>query len=155
LKTTRSWERLPPWFSYWNGCSTGGRQGWEEAQRFPEDYDGVLAGAPAFNWDRFTMWIWGSTVICTRQKATGTGGPGGKPGNAGGGENVFAGIEVALIDVTSGKPRLDKLPHVRAAAGAAAMPTPASAMAAENAVLGDDLMVFLPPWPELTIGQFL
>jgi hypothetical protein len=91
------------------------------------------------------MWIWGSTVICTRQKATGTGGPGGKPGNAGGGENVFAGIEVALIDVTSGKPRLDKLPHVRAAAGAAAMPTPASAMAAEHAVLGADLMVFLPP----------
>jgi hypothetical protein len=57
-----------------------------------------------------------ATVICTRQKATGTGGPSGKPGNAGGGENVFAGIEVALIDVTSCKPRLDKLSHVRAAA---------------------------------------
>jgi hypothetical protein len=90
-----------------------------------------------------SMWIWGSTVICTRQKAIGTGG---QPGNAGGGENVFAGIEVALIDVTSGKPRLDKLSHLRAAADAAAMLTPASAMAAaEHVVLGADLMVFLPP----------
>src|SRR3546814_2988640 len=36
-------------YAYFNGCSTGGRQGFMEVQRFPADYDGVISGAPGFN----------------------------------------------------------------------------------------------------------
>jgi feruloyl esterase len=38
-----------PRYSYWDGCHNGGRQGMVEAQRYPEDFDGILAGDPAFH----------------------------------------------------------------------------------------------------------
>jgi feruloyl esterase len=42
--------------SYYLGCSTGGRQGWKSVQKFPEDFDGVVAGAPAFNFINLGSW---------------------------------------------------------------------------------------------------
>jgi feruloyl esterase len=39
-----------PTLSIWNGCSQGGRQGITEAVRYPTDFDGIIAGAPAVNW---------------------------------------------------------------------------------------------------------
>ena len=49
-----------PKLSYFVGCSAGGRQGFMEAQRFPEDYDGIVAGAPGLYWSGralLAMWI--------------------------------------------------------------------------------------------------
>ncbi|MBV9805022.1 MAG: tannase/feruloyl esterase family alpha/beta hydrolase [Solirubrobacterales bacterium] len=44
---------LQPKYSFWNGCSTGGRQGLSEAERYPTDFNGILAGAPAVDWTKF------------------------------------------------------------------------------------------------------
>lgn len=53
-------------YSYWNGCSTGGRQGLMAVQRFPDQYDGLVIGAPAIHWDRFIpAELWPQVVMNT------------------------------------------------------------------------------------------
>src|SRR6185312_2581249 len=48
-----------PKLSYWNGCSAGGRQALKEAQKYPADFDGIVAGSPGVNWTgRSTQAVW-------------------------------------------------------------------------------------------------
>ena len=51
-------------YSYWDGCSTGGRQGLISAQRFPQDFDGIVAGAPVLNFvDSVAQSLWNGQVL--------------------------------------------------------------------------------------------
>lgn len=48
-RIAQSYYEQAPRRSYFDGCSTGGRQGLMSAQRFPADFDGILVGAPVLN----------------------------------------------------------------------------------------------------------
>jgi hypothetical protein len=53
-----------PAYDYWNGCSTGGRQGYLLAQEMPDALNGIVADAPAIYWTRFqTAQMWGEIVM--------------------------------------------------------------------------------------------
>jgi Tannase and feruloyl esterase len=61
---TEAMYGVAPRYSYFNGCSTGGRQGLMEAQRYPDDYNGIVSGAPAINWSRFIpQELWGAIMM--------------------------------------------------------------------------------------------
>jgi feruloyl esterase len=52
-----------PQQSYFASCSDGGREALMEAQRFPEDYDGIIAGAPANYWTHLlAAGMWGQVI---------------------------------------------------------------------------------------------
>lgn len=53
---TKLFYGAPSRKSYYLGCSSGGRQGFKEAQEFPGDFDGILAGAPALALTRLVSW---------------------------------------------------------------------------------------------------
>ncbi len=51
-------------YNYWNGCSTGGRQGYLLAQELGNELEGIVANAPAIYWTRFqTAQMWGQIVM--------------------------------------------------------------------------------------------
>ncbi|MGA8887668.1 MAG: tannase/feruloyl esterase family alpha/beta hydrolase, partial [Pseudolabrys sp.] len=53
-----------PKYNYWNGCSTGGHQGYALAQTLADELDGILANAPAMYWTRFqTAQMWGQIAM--------------------------------------------------------------------------------------------
>jgi hypothetical protein len=60
----KSYYAQKPAYNYWNGCSTGGRQGYVLAQELGTELDGVLANAPAMYWTRFqTAQMWGQIAM--------------------------------------------------------------------------------------------
>ena len=67
-EVTKNFYNRPASYAYWNGCSTGGRQGYSEAQAYPTDFNGILAKAPAIGWDRFAVGTAWSQAVFNEQK---------------------------------------------------------------------------------------
>ena len=63
-KVAKLYYGKSPLYNYWNGCSTGGHQGYALAQTLAGELDGILANAPAMYWTRFqTAQMWGQIAM--------------------------------------------------------------------------------------------
>jgi Tannase and feruloyl esterase len=63
-KVAKLYYGKAPLYDYWNGCSTGGHQGYALAQTLAGELDGILANAPAMYWTRFqTAQMWGQIAM--------------------------------------------------------------------------------------------
>lgn len=63
---TKAYYGKAPRYSYFVGGSMGGRQGLMEAQRYPDDYDGIISACPAINFHRFVpASLWSQVVMQT------------------------------------------------------------------------------------------
>jgi hypothetical protein len=51
----RAYYRTAPRYTYFEGCSTGGREALMEAQRYPDDFDGIVSGAPVYNYQALNV----------------------------------------------------------------------------------------------------
>jgi feruloyl esterase len=67
---TKAFYSRAPERAYWFGCSSGGYEGLMEAQRFPGDYDGIVAGAPANNWTRLMAGDLDAVLAVAKDPAT-------------------------------------------------------------------------------------
>jgi Tannase and feruloyl esterase len=57
-----------PEHSYFVGCSKGGQEGFMEAQRYPQDFDGIVSGAAASQWtDLFSSFVWTESINLANQ----------------------------------------------------------------------------------------
>lgn len=55
-KLVKQFYQKPQTKSYYLGCSLGGRQGIKSAEKFPDDFDGIVVGAPAVDFDNLVSW---------------------------------------------------------------------------------------------------
>jgi feruloyl esterase len=90
----QSYYGKPVQYSYWNSCHNGGNQGLNEAQRYPEDFNGIVAGDPAYYVSRLQA---GSLYIGWVSLKDGVKAPGYIP------PSKYPAIHKAALDACDGK----------------------------------------------------